>query len=60
VQKLKEYKALRILKAPGGKETWKAVQRGELMPRPDHFIIEKYNSEIRGLYNYYWLATNVK
>lgn len=59
VNKLKEYEAFKIVKDENGKEKWKAVHRGWLMSKCDIDILNKYNSEIRGLYNYYCLAINV-
>ena len=38
---------------------WKSLHRGSLVNLPDIDIISKYNSEIRGIYNYYRLAINV-
>ena len=58
VQKLNEYKVLRIRAPADGEEKWKPVHRGKLMPLPDHMIIGKYNAELRGLYNYYCFAIN--
>ena len=57
--KLQEYKALKIVKDENGKEKWKPMHRGALMNRPEIEIISKYNSEIRGIYNFYRLADNV-
>ena len=57
--KLHEYGAFKIKKDENGKENWKPLHRGALMPLDDVAIISKYNSEIRGLYNYYRLAINV-
>ena len=59
VGKLHEYKAFKIVKDKAGKETWKPLHRGALMNRPEIEIISKYNSEIRGIYNYFRLADNV-
>jgi len=56
--KLLEYKAMRIDKDVSGEEKWKPLHRGFLTNKPDIDIISKYNSEIRGLYNYYRLAYN--
>ena len=56
--KLQEYKALKIVKDMDGKERWKALHRGSLMNMPDVEIISKFNSEIRGIYNFYRLAEN--
>ncbi len=59
IAKLHEYGALKIKKDEKGKEIWKPLHRGALMPLDDVAIISKYNSELRGLYNYYRLAINV-
>lgn len=59
IAKLHEYNAFKIVKDETGKEKWKPMHRGYLMNRPEVEIISKYNSEIRGLYNYYRLANNV-
>ncbi len=56
--KLLEYKAMRIDKGVDGKEKWKPLHRGYLTNLPDIEIIRRFNSEIRGLYNYYRLAHN--
>ena len=58
IAKLHEYSALKIKKDEKGKEIWKPIHRGALMPLDEVAIISKYNSEIRGLYNYYRLAIN--
>lgn len=58
-QKLLQYKALKISKDKSGKEKWKALHRGFLVNRDNVAIVNKYNAEIRGIYNYYWLAENV-
>ena len=57
--KLLEYRAMYIKKCPDGKEIWKPTYRGKLINMPDAQIVSKFNSEIRGLYNYYRLAVNV-
>ena len=58
--KLLEYGAIRIKKDKvTQKEHWKAIHRPQLINRKDIEILSKYNSEIRGLYNYYSLACNV-
>jgi len=59
IAKLHEYNAFKIVKDESGKEKWKPVHRGFLMHKPKEDIISKYNSEIRGIYNYYRLAKNV-
>lgn len=58
-RKLHEYGAFKIKKDGDGRENWKPIHRGYLMPLDEVAIISKYNSEIRGLYNYYRLAVNV-
>jgi len=58
-KKLQEYKAFKIVKDESGKEKWKALHRGNLTWMREIEIISKYNSEIRGLYNFYRLAKNV-
>ena len=59
-EKLLEYGAIRIKKDKvTQKEHWKAIHRPQLINRKDIEILSKYNSEIRGLYNYYSLACNV-
>jgi group II intron reverse transcriptase/maturase len=56
--KLQQYNAFKIVKDKDGKERWKTLHRGALQNRPDLDIITKYNSEIRGIYNFYRLADN--
>lgn len=55
--KLLDYNAMSI-KVVDGVEKWKPQHRGFLVNAPKISIIRKYNSEIRGLYNYYRLAHN--
>ena len=58
--KLLEYGAIRIKKDKiTQKEHWKAIHRPKLINLRDIEILTKYNSEVRGLYNYYSLACNV-
>lgn len=57
--KLLEYGAIRIKKDESGKERWKTMPRGKLINRTDIEILSRYNSEVRGLYNYYAIAGNV-
>ena len=49
IAKLHEYGAFKIKKDENGKEIWKPLHRGALMPLDDVAIISKYNSEIRPL-----------
>lgn len=55
VNKLKKYQAIKM-HANGD---WKAKARGYFQRNEDIEILSQYNSEIRGLYNYYRLAENV-
>ncbi len=58
--KLREYGAIRIKKDKiTHKEHWEAIHRPKLINLRDIEILSKYNSEVRGLYNYYSLACNV-
>jgi len=59
IAKLKDYGAFKIKKDNAGKENWQTIHRGALMHLDEAAIISKYNSEIRGLYNYYRMAINV-
>lgn len=59
VQKLKEYQAFKIVTDDHGKERWKPLHRGKLMHKDTIAILSQFNSEIRGLYNYYSMAENV-
>lgn len=55
VNKLQKYQAIE-LSANG---TWKPKPRNYFQRNEDLEIVAQYNSEIRGLYNYYRLAENV-
>jgi group II intron reverse transcriptase/maturase len=55
VNKLKKYQAIRM-SADG---TWMPKERAYFIHNEDLEIVAQYNSEIRGLYNYYQLAENV-
>jgi len=56
--KLLEYKAIRIKRDEKGKDHWRAIHRSGLINLTDIDILNKYNSEVRGLYNYYCIANN--
>lgn len=56
-KKLLEYETLEI-KVHDGKERWKPKARGKMLYNDDLEILDRYNSEIRGFYNYYSLAFN--
>ena len=55
--KLLEHYALEI-KIHNGKEQWKPKSRPKLVCKDDLEILDKYNKEIRGLYNYFSVANN--
>lgn len=42
-----------------GVQTWFSKLRGKLMKKKIEDIVARYNSEIRGFYNYYSIANNV-
>lgn len=56
-KKLLDYGALQI-KVHNGKEQWKPKCRTEFINNDDLEILNRYNAEIRGLYNYYAIANN--
>lgn len=58
LNKLKEYEALKITRDENNKERWIPQHRGYLINMSDIEILNKYNAEIEGLYNYYRLANN--
>ncbi|MDR1246715.1 MAG: group II intron reverse transcriptase/maturase [Clostridiales Family XIII bacterium] len=58
VGKLLEYKAIKVVLTDNGKEKYKALHRGKLINKSDIEILSAYNSEIRGLYNFYSLAND--
>ena len=57
-EKLIGYKAMKIVREKG-KEKWESTPRPYLRSNDDLEILTRYNSEIRGIYNYYCLANNV-
>ncbi|MCQ6342517.1 reverse transcriptase domain-containing protein [Bacillus cereus] len=54
--KLLDYKAIRINHMTG---EWKPIHRPHLLGLNELEILNTYNAEIRGIYNYYKLAQNV-
>lgn len=56
-RKLESYDAIQYT-YPKGKEVWKSKARNSLMNYSLLDILDKYNAEIRGFYNYYSLANN--
>lgn len=59
VGKLMDYGALKIQKQKDGSERWIPLQRNNLIGKEPIETLSTYNSEIRGLYNYYSMANNV-
>ena len=57
-KKLTDYSALKI-KYQGGKEIFVPCERTYLINSDDLEILNQYNAEIRGIYNYYRIADNV-
>ena len=57
-KKLIDYRALEI-EYQNGKEIFVPVHRTYLISNDDLEILQQYNAEIRGLYNYYKIADNV-
>jgi hypothetical protein len=55
--KLLEYGAVKIT-TRNGKEVWESKARTRLKNNDELEILLQYNSEIRGLYNYYCIANN--
>jgi group II intron reverse transcriptase/maturase len=60
LKRLISYGALKINydKDHGNKEIWEPTRRPGLMRLEDIEILNQYNAEVRGLYNYYRLAHN--
>lgn len=56
-ERLLKYKAMKLTYV-NGKEIWKPTARYSMKDNDDLEILEKYNSEIRGFYNYYSIANN--
>lgn len=60
LNRLISYGTLKISydKAHGNKEVWEPVRRPGLIRLDDIEILNQYNAEVRGMYNYYRLANN--
>ena len=56
-KKLLDYRVLKIVNH-NGHEVWKPKSRYSLKDNDDLEILEQYNAEIRGFYNYYSIANN--
>lgn len=56
--RLEHYEAIKY-KMENGVQTWFSKLRGKLMKKKIEDIVARYNSEIRGFYNYYSIANNV-
>lgn len=54
---LLDYKAMKLT-YHRGKEVWKATSRYSMKDCDDLEILDRYNTEIRGFYNYYSIANN--
>ncbi|MDR3288468.1 MAG: group II intron reverse transcriptase/maturase [Peptococcaceae bacterium] len=59
IGKLLDYGVLKISRGENGGEKWKPLQRDDYMYLAPHEIVMQYNAQIRGIYNYYRLASNV-
>ena len=57
-KKLLGYDAMTVETGVNGKEYWKPKARYYLKDNDDLEILDQYNSEIRGFYNYYRIANN--
>ena len=57
-KKLDAYGALKIEKAPNGKDFWQSKAREYMIGMRPEEILAQYNGEIRGFYNYFSLAGN--
>ena len=55
--KLVELKTIKLTYV-NGKEIWKPIARYSMKDSDDLEILDKFNSEIRGFYNYYSIANN--
>jgi hypothetical protein len=49
---------MKICKNVNGNEKWEPIHRSSLVNKPNIEIINRFNAEIRGLYNFYRLALN--
>lgn len=56
--KLKQLNAITISKHANGTERYKATCCTKLINREDIQILQAYNAEVRGFYNYYCIANN--
>jgi len=59
INNLLSKKILFIQKDDSGKERWMPVARSSFVNRKPLEIVSTYNAEIRGIYNYYAMASNV-
>lgn len=58
LMRLKEYGAINIY-VMDGKERYEPVHRNHMLNNDDLEILNQFNNEIRGMYNYYKIADNV-
>ena len=60
IKKAMDKGAIQVKRDPiTGKETWRPMPRTDLMNLNDAEIVARFNSEIRGMYNFYRIAENV-
>ena len=59
IGKLLDYGVLKIINNKDEKERWKPLQRDDYIFLSVAEMVHKYNAQIRGIYNYYRLASNV-
>ncbi len=58
--KLHEYKVMEVnWDESRGRNHWRPMHRKELLNKTDMEIVSQFNTEIRGIYNFYRLAENV-
>lgn len=59
VKKLQAYEVMKIRPQTSNEpEKWHPIARNKLVNKTDLEIIQQYNQEVRGLYNYYRIANN--
>ena len=56
-QKLLSLEAMKVVNK-NGKEVWESKSRTYMIDNAEHEIVARFNTEIRGFYNYYSIANN--
>lgn len=56
-KKLLALEAMKVV-IKNGKEAWESKGRTYMIDNAEHEIVSRYNTEIRGFYNYYSIANN--